>query len=186
MTYFDFTNLADLELTDAEIAAVNLIFSKQKVNQAYWQETPQVFIENFVRCLRLAVTMNVVPSAMAAEGIDESGWFSTDSLFGVKATRLQLSQGIGTVSGTMEVVNGRTIPAVGTFFESPSVQNNFGNYYNYVARMKPNSARYIPFDEAGYLTYLQASPAYSTAGNAYIVTMLSIISSNNLAAFDHA
>lgn len=185
MKNFDFSTVSDLDLTVQELYAVSCIYEKQKVNQDFWHETPQMFVENFVRCLKVAAACNVVPSVMAAQGIDESGWFSTDSLFGVKATKLQTSQGIGTAAPTKEVVNGITIPTVGTFFETSSVQNCFSNYFNYISRMKPQSNQYIPFDKVGYLTYLQALPAYSTAGSAYIVSILNVIHSNSLDAFDH-
>lgn len=184
MGSFDFTNLADLDLNIHEMQAINSIFSKQKVS-SYWNETPQMFIENFVRCLRSAIPCNAVPSVVAAQAILESGWFSTKSLFGVKATKLQVSQGIGTEANTQEVENGTSIPTVGDFFENPSIQNNFANYYDYIRRMKPESVRFIPFDKLGYLNYLQTAPAYSTAGQNYVSSVMGIITSNELYSFDH-
>lgn len=184
---FDFLQVEDLGLNIAEMQAVNTVYLKQKVNQNFWHEDPQTFVENFIRCAIAGKGCNVVPSVIMAQGIDESGWFSTDSLFGVKATKLQTSEGIGTQANTQEVVNGTSVPAIATFFETPSVQNNFGNYYNYVAREKPDSGRFLPSDAVGYLNYLQQEPlAYSTAGAAYVTTMLSIIRDNGLSAFDHA
>jgi len=182
---FDFTAIADLELNDLEMQVVNDIFSKQKVNQAYWQETPQEFVSNFIRCVRSCVPCNTVPSVVIAQAILESGWFSTNSLFGVKATKLQVSQGIGIQSNTQEVVNGTSVPTVGTFFENPSLQKNFANYFEYISRMKPDSKNFIPFNNIGFINYLQANPAYSTAGGSYINSVMDVIRSNSLTVFDH-
>jgi hypothetical protein len=176
--------------------AIALIWEKQKVNQEYWDETPQVFIENYVRCSRVCIPCNCVPSVVMAQGILESGWFSTDSLFGVKATKLQRSQGIGTSAPTKEVVNGIAVPTVAKFFEIPSIQNNFANLFDYVARMKPLSPHFIPADVNNYLSMLQQAPAYSTAADVfsldgtliggYRFSVLATIHSNGLTAFDHA
>ena len=185
MSTFDYSGLSDLDLNIKEIYAIEQLWAKQRVNQAFWQETPQLFLSNYIRCLRSAIPCGAVPSVVAAQGILESGWFSTDSLFGVKATKLQLKAGQGTQEDTHEVVNGVSIPQVSTFFETPSVQNNFANYYSYRMRVKQNSVSFLPANAIGYLTYLQADPAYSTAGSAYIDSVMATIQSNGLQAFDH-
>jgi len=183
---FDFVPLADLDLNAFEMKAVNEIYAKQKVNQAYWQETPQVFIENYIRCSKSAIPCNAIPSVVIAQGILESGWFSTNSLFGVKASVLQTQEHIGVQSQTHEVVGTLSIPTVGTFYESPGVQNNFANYYAYILRMKTNSAQFMPSDYIGFLNYLQSPLAYSTAGADYVNSITEVIRSNNLTVFDHA
>ncbi len=187
---FNFDPLDDLELTADEMRTITQIFAKQKVAQAFWNETPQLFIENFVRCLRVCPHVDpvgCVPSVVAAQGILESGWFSTRSLFGVKATKFQKENSQYANEPTHEIENGTSIPQVDAFFETPSLQNNFSNYFNYIKRMKPNAGQFLPSDALGYLLYLQKLPnAYSTAGSQYVNTVLSIIQSNGLRAFDHA
>lgn len=186
---FDFTPLDDLDLTADEMRSVTQIFAKQKVNQRYWNETPQLFVENFVRCLRVCPHVDpvgCVPSVVAAQGIMESGWFSTHSLFGVKATKFQKGQGDFVNEPTHEIEHGTAVPRVDAFFETASVQNNFANYFNYVARMKKSSGQFLPSDALGYALNLQKVPSYSTAGRDYVKTVLSIIESNGLKAFDHA
>lgn len=185
MPNFDFTNLADLELNALKMQATNEIYEKQKVNQSFWQESPQLFVENYIRCLFSAVPCGAVASVVAAQGILESGWFSTNSLFGVKATRLQTQAGLATPIQTHEVVGGLSIPTVGNFFVTPSIQNCFANYYSYALRMKPNSSSFLPADAIGYLNYLQSPLAYSTAGEAYVMSIMDVIQSNGLTAFDH-
>lgn len=185
MMDFDFSKLVDLNLSAGEINAITKIFKKQKVNQSFWQETPQLFIENYIRCVRSALSCNGLPSVTCAQGILESGWFSTNSLFGVKATILQTEEHIGVQAQTHEVVGQLSIPTVGTFFETPSVQNNFGNLFNYLAQMKPDTIKFLPDNVAGYLGYIQSPMAYSTAGQAYINSVTEIILDNGLQVFDH-
>ncbi len=182
---FDFAPLADLDLSIAQMQSIQTVYSKLKLNQAYWAETSQIFTENYFRLVYAAEAFGALPSWTAAAGILESGWFSTHSLFGVKATRLQIENNID-VQGeaTHEVVGGISVPTVGDFFENPSVQNNFKNLFNYLARMKPNTAKYLPADVVGYGNYLQSEPAYSTAGQAYITSIISVIQSNGLNIFD--
>ena len=182
---FDFFGLADLNLSIAECYSINKLWEKQKVNQDFWQETPQEFLTNYIRCSRSAIPCNAVPSVVMAQGILESGWFSTNSLFGVKATKLQTQEGIGTPLQTHEIVGGLSVPTVGTFFVNPSVQNCFANLYDYIARMKPQSTQFLPADCHGFINYLQEPLAYSTAGHAYINSVLATIESNGLVAFDH-
>lgn len=201
---FNFEPLDDLELTPDEMRSVSLIFPKiqQHMNQAYWAETPQLLTENFVRGLAVcrAEGTRAVASVVAAQAILESGWFATRTLFGVKATKLQKIGGEYANEPTHEVENGTSIPQVDAFFETPSIQNNFGNYFNYLTRRKAGIWKFCPLDAAGYLAALQnpnfmliktdhgpeGTGSYSTAGSAYVDSVNAVISSNKLDAFDRA
>ena len=197
MQKFDFTKLADLNLSNLEMLAVHNIFDKAKVNEDFWKESNQEFVENFVRCVRVSTAegCNAVPSVVAAQGVLESGWFSTKSMFGVKATKHQVQQGEASEEKTQEVVEGQIENTVGQFFEVPSVQNNFANYFQYLARRKPGTRKFLPGDALGFLNALQSpifaytesgpTGCYSTAGENYIESVLSIIKSNGFQAFDH-
>ena len=72
---------------------------------------------------------------MFAQAILESGWFSADVLFGVKATPSQVAAGQGELSATQEVVNGQTINTSGSFFHG-GIQAQFADYFAYLSRRK--------------------------------------------------
>jgi flagellum-specific peptidoglycan hydrolase FlgJ len=202
---FDFKPLDDLQLTSDEMMAIAVMFPKiqNHINQSFWAETPQQLTENFVRELSVCRAENClsVAAVVAAQGILESGWFSTRSMFGVKATVFQKEHGQYANEATHEDdPNGVTIPIVDAFFETPSVQNNFANYFNYLTRRKSGIDRFAPADIDGYLAALQdpnfaiiqvngrkeGTGSYSTAGDKYVATIKQIIADNRLEAFNRA
>lgn len=193
---FDFSTVVDINFTDDEKMTIAKIYSKctSHFNLNIWTQGQQLFIESFFRCLTVAVPAYTVPSVVAAQAIDESGWFKTRSLFGVKATSSQQDDDQGQQAVTHEVVNGKVITTVGDFYTG-TLQQQFGNYFVYVKNRKPGTQQFLPKDANGYVSYLQdgsvkalngkPSGSYSTAGDLYRNTILQIVHDNNLTVFDH-
>ena len=192
---FDFASISDILLTNDEMNSVARLFGKAKVNQTAWNCTQQAFFEAFVRCAKVAVPCNAVPSCVISQAILESGWFSTGTMFGVKATVAQEDAGNAVVVKSHEVVAGHMEKTIGTFFKG-GIQQQFANYYAYLARRKPGTEKFLPADSMGFIDYLQdprvlaldgtASGSYSTAGKSYSDAIVSIIRDNHLEVFDHA
>jgi flagellum-specific peptidoglycan hydrolase FlgJ len=194
---FDFSNVADLNLSPLEMNATHNLFDKARIDEDFWKLTSQEFFEKFIRCLRTCVENNAVPSVVCAQSILESGWFSTKSLFGVKSTVAQKEahEDEGE-EDTHEIEDGEKVAEKDSFFEVASIEDNFKNYFDYLVRRKPGTKNFMPADGARFLQALQnpifafdenqkPTGAYSTAGQVYIVEILSIIRSNGLQAFDH-
>ncbi len=195
MEKFNFSKLADLNLSPLEMLAIHNIFDKQQINFDFWKLNAQEFVEIFIRSLKSSVSLNAVPSVVCAQAIDESGWFKTRSLFGIKATEKQIQDGLGTEEATHEIEEGKSVSETDQFLEINSVPASFGNYFEYLSRRKPGTKKFVPGDAVGYLNALQSptfafdndapTGAYSSAGEAYIDEILSIIKSNGFQAFDH-
>ena len=104
----DFTNLADLNLTDLQKFSANTIF--RKVTPAPFAGSPfvtnpQVFTENFVRNLISCGANGVNAAVAAAQVIDESAWGRSGVLMGIKAGLADKAAGNVTFRPTHETVS---------------------------------------------------------------------------------
>lgn len=194
---YDFSFLNGVNLTLAEKEAIEKVFEKLKSSiNGIWHLDNSRLIARLVLNVKRCVENGAVPSVVLAQMILESGWFAhEESAEGIKATASQIHDGDAISEATHEVQKGKSIPEPGSFYQCDTPEEAFDNYFAYLKRQKPGSAKFCPLNSVGYLHYLQEeeipaadgkpSGAYSTAGVAYIASVLRVSESNGLDAFDH-
>lgn len=151
-----------------------------------WGLSPGDWVGQVILGAQQCVRNNAVPSVVIAQAILESGWGAHPLLFGFKATAQDMANGDAVQVPTHEVIQGVLTPVMAYFFNDLTIAGNFGRYFDYLARMKPDTAQFCPADTAGFIARLQSPTelAYSTSPT-YGETIMEIIQANGLSAFDH-
>lgn len=191
-------DFGDLNLTQYELGSVDrMVRNCQSMANGPWSMTAEDCIYELIRCARQCVMNAAVPSVVMAQAILESGWFSTHILFGIKARPSDKAAGHAETDPTTEVTDNGVVHETDAFVKYDTFDEYFQSYFDYLKRMKPRSGNYIPmaaghvlpFDYEGFIHYLEMDPAYSTAtpahGDGYYNSLVSIIRSIGLWAFDH-
>jgi flagellum-specific peptidoglycan hydrolase FlgJ len=147
-------------------------------------ENKEKWVTEFVNSALIVLRPTRVPVSPAmGQGLLESNYGKSKSLFGIKARKSDIEKGLAFESLTKEFVHGNWISCPAYFYKDNSMLSEFQHYLDLMRRMHPEYKNFYPKNYDGYLKYIVETNAYATDPD-YVSKIEGVIMSCGLKVFD--